>query len=402
MNQIDKPSAFAVNNLQAGEARMDVASQWAARPADQRFLSLSDMHAKRLADAQGRQSVTIDATKVEVIAPEPRSLADTHRLAVGLPDGTVTAPTNWAFNQLAQRVKAPAAYLRRLPSQIVADNLNWGLRRERGEEGGLGAYHDNASGGQLHALTGAKYGRIFDHEVIAAVQQVAGNGTGDARWKVPGVMDWSTMVYDPDVPVSEHTTTLFASDRDMFVFLVDDKNPIEVGKVRNPKTGALEPDVMFRGFYVTNSEVGNSSLKLAAFYLRGVCCNRILWGVEQFQEVTMRHSSRAPSRFVHETTPALRNFAEGSAQTLIEGVQAAKAAKLASDDDDALAFLRGRGFSKAKAAQIFERVEIEEGTKPRTVWDFAQGITAAARAEINTDTRFAMEGEARKILDKVA
>jgi hypothetical protein len=30
-------------------------------------------------------------------------------------------------------------------------------------------------------------GRIHDHELVEAVQRIAGNGTGDTRWKVPGV-----------------------------------------------------------------------------------------------------------------------------------------------------------------------------------------------------------------------
>ena len=60
----------------------------------------------------------------------------------------------------------------------------------------------------------------------------------DAPWlPVPGIG------HDPEIPVSTNTTTLFASDRDVFVFLVDDRNPIEVGKLANG-----EPDLMFRGF----------------------------------------------------------------------------------------------------------------------------------------------------------
>jgi hypothetical protein len=38
----------------------------------------------------------------------------------------------------------------------------------------------------------------------------------------------------------------------------------------------------------------------------------------------------------------------------------------------------------------------------RSAWDFAQGITAFARDEINQDTRLDMELEAKHILDKVA
>ena len=84
---------------------------------------------------------------------------------------------------------------------------------------------------ELRAVTGPDYGRIWDHELVAAVMKIAGNGTGDTRWKVPGVMDWSTMTHNPLVDVTKDTTTLYASDRDVFLFLVDDTNPIEAGKL---------------------------------------------------------------------------------------------------------------------------------------------------------------------------
>jgi hypothetical protein len=254
-----------------------------------------------------------------------------------------------------------------------------------------------SAGTDLLAATGPDYGRIFDAEVVGAVMQVAGNGTGDSRWKVPGVLDWRTHTYDPDHPVTADTTTLFASDRDVFIFLVDDRNPIEVGKLPNG-----DPDLMFRGFYISNSEVGSGSLRLAAFYLRAVCCNRILWGVEGFEEITMRHSKYAPSRFLEQARPALASFADGSSKRLIEGVEKAKAAKIVNDDDGALAFLNSRGLSRKMAAAVIETVEREEQRKPRTAWDFAQGLTAVARNIPNNDARIEVETEARKLLDKAA
>ncbi|PPJ44553.1 DUF932 domain-containing protein, partial [Rhizobium sp. KAs_5_22] len=81
---------------------------------------------------------------------------------------------------------------------------------------------------------------------------MAGNGTGDTRWKVPGALDWSTMHYNPYVDVSRDTTTLYAPDRDIFLFLVDDTHPIEAGRLPNG-----DPDLYFRGFYAWNSEVGS-------------------------------------------------------------------------------------------------------------------------------------------------
>src|SRR6266853_195457 len=34
-------------------------------------------------------------------------------------------------------------------------------------------------------------------EPVAAVIDIAGNGTGDTMWKVPGVLDWATMTHNP-------------------------------------------------------------------------------------------------------------------------------------------------------------------------------------------------------------
>jgi len=89
---------------------------------------------------------------------------------------------------------------------------------------------------------------------------------------VPGVLDWATSTYNPHVDVTTETTTLYASDRDVFLFLVDDTHPIEAGKLADGS-----PDLFFRGFYAWNSEVGSKTLGIASFYLRAVCQNRNLW-----------------------------------------------------------------------------------------------------------------------------
>lgn len=392
----DKPasSAFKVGNVMAGESRTDLSRQWIARPADERFLSLDDLYASVKARTNATFEDRIETRGVEFIAPEPKSIEDTHRMTVGLSNGREVAPTHWSFGQLAQLAGAPAGYLRKLPSQIAADALSYGMRYNRAVET-IKLY--GRDGLDLRAATGPDYGRIFDYEVVRAVQQIAGNGTGDTRWKVPGVMDWRTMVYDPDHPVTMDTTTLFASDRDVFIFLVDDRNPISVGKLPNG-----DDDLVFRGFYVTNSEVGRSAMKIAAFYLRAVCCNRMMWGVEGFQEVSMRHSKYAPARFVEEARPALEQFANGSTRLLLEGVEKAKAAKIASEKDEALEFLAARGLSRKRAVEVYDSVLEHEGREIRTIWDVAQGITRVAHSIPYTDERVDFERIAGKLLDKVA
>jgi hypothetical protein len=250
---------------------------------------------------------------------------------------------------------------------------------------------------QLRAVTGPQYGRIWDKDLIEAIMNIAGDGTGETRWKIPGVLDWSTMTHNPFVDVTKDTTTLYASDRDVFVFLCDDTNPIEAGRLPNG-----EPDLYFRGFYAWNSEVGSKTLGIASFYLRAVCCNRNFWGCENFEEITIRHSKFAARRFAQEAAPALSSFANSSPAPFIAGIRAARERVVARNDEDRTDFLRKRGFSKADTGKIIETVFQEEGRPAETIFDFVQGITAFARGQAHQDTRLGLEGKARKLLESAA
>jgi hypothetical protein len=214
---------------------------------------------------------------------------------------------------------------------------------------------------------------------------------------LPGVLDWRSGVYNPLVDVSRDTTTLYASDRDVFLFLVDDLHPIEAWRLPN-----REPDLYFRGFYCWNSEVGAKTLGIASFYLRAVCQNRNLWGVEDFEEITIRHSKYAANRFAHEAAPALTRFADSSAQPFVNGIRQARKRIVARSDEDRTEFLRKRGFGKAETAKIIETVLAEEGHPPASVFDFVQGITAVTRTRPHQDARLELEGRAKKLLDRAA
>ncbi|VIO72419.1 hypothetical protein CI1B_40640 [Bradyrhizobium ivorense] len=369
-----------------------VSSEWFARPADERYLSLSDLHAAVRGRAEHSRTRTVESAAIRVEA----SRDDAERLALMLPGSdTPIAPTHWSFGQLAGLVGAPAAYLRQLPAPLAGINLQYGLTSHRAEQVKTLEIEDGRV--ELRAVTGPDYGRIFDHELVAAVQRIAGNGTGDTRWKVPGVLDWSTGIYNPRVDITQDTTTLYASDRDVFLFLVDDLNPIEAGRLPDGS-----PDLYFRGFYCWNSEVGAKTLGMASFYLRAVCQNRNLWGVEDFEEITIRHSKYAASRFAHEAASALTRFANSSPLPFVNGIKAAREKIVARNDEDRSDFLRKRGFSKSETAKIIETVLAEEGRKPESVFDFVQGITAVARDKTQQDARLDLEARAKKLLDRAA
>jgi hypothetical protein len=374
-----------------------------ARPT-RKFLSLDSMLQFKRDDAARMNSRIVNTHKIKVVGismkptrPPVRSLWNTpmrtvRRMPAPRPTGALASlPAFWC----------PRGYLRDLPAPLAADCIQWGLRYNRGKE--LVKVYDTAmvgdTAGEIRAATGPDYGRIFDWEIIKPIKDLVDASGG--RWKVPGMMVGQRnglAVYDPEIPVSMDTTTLFASDRDVFVFLVDDRNPIEIGKLANG-----EPDLVFRGFYAWNSETGSKTAGVAAMYLRGVCMNRNLWGVENFQEIKIRHTKFAPDRFAMEARPALQSFAQGATSTFLEGVKAAKEAIIAKDDDDRFDFLVKRaGLSQRMAKAAAARHLEEEGRPVESVWDAAQAITAIARDVPHQDQRIEVEKKAGALLDKVA
>jgi hypothetical protein len=378
-------------DISRGQRIGRVSSEWFSRPDDERFLSLTELFAAVKARAERATTRTVETREVRVEV----SRDNAERLALIVPgrDQPVT-PTHWSFGQLASLVGAPAGYLRQLPAPLAGINLQHGLIQHRAEL--MKTLETEDGRVELRAVTGPDYGRIWDHELVAAVMKIAGNGTGDTRWKVPGLLDWSTMTYNPVVDITRDTTTLYASDRDVFLFLVDDLHPIEAGRLPNG-----DPDLFFRGFYAWNSEVGSKTLGMASFYLRAVCMNRNIWGAEGFEEISIRHSKFAANRFAYEAAPALENFASSSPAPFMAGIKAARERIVARKDDDRETFLRKRGFSRGETEKIIATVLEEEGRPPESIFDFVQGITALARDKPHQDARLDLEGKAAKLLVSV-
>jgi len=355
---------------------MAASREWASRPDDQRFTSLADLKA------------SVQKRRVESWTATPRTddlrvvPADDNRLAIEVFDPTkgevrALAPTNFAFGQLAAYAQAPAAYLRRLPAELAAINLQWGLERNPQRDDALVLAQSNGDN-HLRAMTSTSYGRIWDSQVVDAVEKV----NADGRWVIPAASYATT---NP-----KRATTLYASDRDVFIFLVDPKNPIEVAG-----------EQLFRGFYTWNSEVGAATFGLTTFLYRYVCDNRIIWGATDVKEVRIRHTGGAPERFAYEGQRYLRRYADESAGKLIEGIKAAQSHEIPlnkGNGDTVEGWLQKRGFTKAQAVASVQSATAEEGGA-RSLWDIVNGITAYARSVPHTDERVALETKAGKLME---
>jgi hypothetical protein len=126
-----------------------------------------------------------------------------------------------------------------------------------------------------------------------------------------------------------------------------------------------------------------------------------LWGVENFEEINIRHSKFAANRFAHEAAPALAHFADSSPSSFLDGIRMARGQIVARKDVDHETFLRGQGFGKADSARIIATVLAEEGHPPSSIFDFVQGITAIARTRPHQDGRLELESKARRLMERI-
>jgi hypothetical protein len=378
---------------------MQASRQWASRPADERYASLLDMQSY-MTRRRDRSRAAVESTRALTVVPDQSD--PLHRgLFLGIERGPLAgqllAPTHQAFGQICSlaATPSPASYFResRVPADIIADALNFNLRFTRDvedvgvlatmgdEDNGLGV----PTGSELRAATGPAYGRIWDADIVDALVERFGDGVS-GHWRVPGE-------FGERVTVTKANTTLFASDRDMFVFLADEDRRIEVPGRRNGSGGS-----MARGFFVWNSEVGDKTLGLGFFLFDYVCCNRIVWGADQYTEVRIRHTKGAPDRWLEEIAPVLKEYDEGSAQPVTLAIEAAREKRVQDDLD---AFLAKR-FGRSMVEPIKAIHQVEEERPIETLWDVTVAATAHARSIPNNDKRLEIERAAGELLKLAA
>jgi hypothetical protein len=413
------PTRVHTNNMREvsgdtaqGAGRGVLSTNWWGRDPDSAFTSLPSM-------LKAMQDLREGASEV-LVSPEDLRFSnvmddpdDTRSLYVGYQGKDnqtgqdvqkITELTNFAFGQLCglSNPTAPQSYLKEFPALHVATMLRTGILMRRDSK--LVKVLTGPSGTNIsRAFTGAQYGRIWNSEVILPVMNaIEGDGV-TGRWRVPVNMhvDYSRNFAPVNIEnaITQQNTTLFANDRGCYMFLVDTENPIEIGRAPNG-----DPDVVYRGLVVENSEVGAGSLVVRNFLFRSYCQNRCIFGVGQWKEIRVRHARFAPDRWERELAPRIAAYAKTNSQPLIESIAVAQDTKLGHDDDAVKKELSkmSKLFTETRINQMLKAHLAEEHKPLRTVWDAANGITAVARELSNTDTRMELEAEAGKILARVA
>lgn len=345
---------------------MTASTQWMNRPEDERFQTLAELQtaveARRIISRA--EDVVIADIKAE---NQGGALVLNSRIHP-------STPSHWSFGQMSRLIGAPAGYLRGLPLDLTVKCINHGLSNAaRDEMKFMTLRNDEGDVDALHAVTSKTYGRIWDADVVKGVQQIVDRSGG----KFFNPKDWSGK-----------PSGLYASDRDIFVFMIDGGSMVD---------GGGERDQMHRGFITWNSEVGSASFGLMTFLFRVVCGNHIIWDAQNVNKLIIRHTSGGPDRFAQQAAPQLLDYVNASVKPIEDAIKRAKLARVPKDEDDVIKAYLPKGFTRGEIRDAVKFAKAEEG-KCSNVWELVQGFTASARAIAWIDERINLEKKAGALL----
>lgn len=356
---------------------MQASNQWMKRPQDQRFETIGELF-KSVADRRMRsRSIDVDLGKVS--AKENNGTITINR---GFAE---VEPSHWSFGQLAGWIHAPAQYLRSIPQPLAVQCLNHGIQesaKERGTLKFMAVTQPDRPVNTLQAVTSTTYGRIWDADVVQCAQRIHERTQG--RFYNPKA--YSRVHGEP------RPSGLYASDRDVFIFMIDGGSLLDAG----PRAQ------LNRGFFMWNSEVGSRTFGLTTFLFNVVCGNHIVWGAQNVKDIRIRHTANGPYRFDSEAAPSLLAYANQSGSAEVDAIRKAQDYLLPQGDKDAtIGWITEHGkFNKAEASEAYAFAKSEEGDC-RTLWHVVQGLTAYARGFDYVDARVDLETRAGKLLDIV-
>lgn len=341
--------------------------QWSTRPHDERFESLDALHSFCV---EKRANSTEFAQPLNQLKVRPNDLGE---LVINGSYEPLTL-TNWSFGQLARFAQAPASYLRTLPTEMSASCLQYGLDKSGNTESKLLIHKHNETNRYFaSAFTSATYGRIWDYVVLDELTKI----TEDNSWNNPK-------------DTRGNPSGLYASDRDMFVFMVNEQNTLKIGN-NNLK----------RGFFLWNSEVGSKSFGFTTFLYNSMCANHLIWDADQVNKLKIYHRNKAFNRFYMDALPVISEFVDNNyiSNTIKEDIERAMETKLGENLSDITKRFKNKDFTQKEITASYETAQAD-GEDPHTLWGMIQGLTSHAKSIPYIDKRVNLEKRAGALLNR--
>lgn len=377
----------------------EASNQWAQRPSDERFWTVDEL----LAATQSYRASATVSNNVPWSTLHVEMCSGSEPMLVGR-TGKAALLTHHGFEQVCQHASAPAGYLRTLQPQTACTALNETLHAQANGRQAQVLFHKRNDGQYLvRALTSPKYTRVWDCEVADRLGNMVAQG-----WRVPparpassdsrarpataadismrgGHSGLSVKVGDMIAPAG-----LYASDHDLFCFLVNEARTIELPGGRT----------LARGFFVSNSEVGDRALKLTTFLYDYVCGNHIVWGAEDVREARFVHMGDSLDqrwrieasrmvKYIDQDTGAERERLEHVFETIIG----------ASKDDvlDKLFAVRSLGIPRKTLDAAYVAAETNN-ERPTTQFGMVCGLTRVSQDTQYADERVRLDAAAGRLM----
>ena len=349
-------------------------TQWANRPADERFGSMGSM----LEFAKKKR-----AHATQAIRPWNKLRVDHDGENVFLKIGSKQIPfTHWSFHQLCARSNAPHNWISRVPAKLAAANLRHALK-QNADERELKMLFTRMKGDlQLRGISGPNYTRIWDYQVVERLIDLAGNG-----WDVPPA-------YDPakfGVNLKKGNAGLYCGDRDMFAFLVNEDRRIDDGSEHG----------LARGFFLSNSEVGYGAWKLTTFLYQFVCGNHIVWGMKDAATFSVPHIGDADAKSLAVFKDELQEYKDESPKLMEDTIRAAQNHKLGNTDEEVEEEIFSNRILPRKVIRAALEAAPEWGQHfgdPHTAWGASQLVTVISQNEEFAGDRVQLDLASNKIL----
>ena len=394
--------------------------QWSTRPDDERFESVEEMlmfsksyrdTAEVLTTGWGDLTLDVQDDDLYLDCPEMENPAKF---------------THYAYGQLCTSLSVPAEFTRTLPATLTKQVLEHRFSvtdfESRKHDAKL-LIHQNGSR-VLRALTSEVYDRIWNADLIekcvlplinrdgwrvppARPARPGQKGTRKATEKdiIPNQEDFglSIKVGDNIAPAG-----LYASDHDMFAFIVHTDRLVRAGD-----------RALMRGTFFRNSEVGDGSLEAVFFLVDNVCGNHICWGVENVHTIRVNHRAgkdeqnrgKTLYRFLQKWDISLEKYSNASVASQEELIEKAMNFEIAATKDEVIESLYRYAKShslvalgKARLENAYRTAELHEGWygNPRSLWGMVSGLTEDSQKNTYADIRNDIDLQASALLKMVA
>jgi hypothetical protein len=375
--------------------------QWANRPVDERFWTLEEMIA---ACRRWKEEAVESDIQAKSLRFNPTPSGEVTLTGdMGIPARLL----HHSFGQVSSLVGAPPSYLRTLTADLAARVLNHGLgERNKMTNGQLNILFRQNGGLDVRAVTSSRYARIWNADVLERLLPLREKG-----WRVPparpaqgdprareateeDVLSASDFGFGLSIKPGDLIAPagLYASDKDCFAFLVNEERRIESGEA-----------TLSRGFFLQNSEVGDSSLRIVTFLYNHVCGNHIVWGASEVKEARFVHlGKKVEAKARKEIESSLTAYSDRDTTEETALIADARKTIIGKDVEEITDLLFEKRIASRKAiGKAFASAEAhpeDHGADPRSAWGMVNGFTRVSQGTPFTDRRVEADRAAGKIL----